>query len=450
MSQCTTTRIPHTIYLQDGSLCNLNKRIARTTTPLVALLEREVQDPRSSQGKRHPLVLILGIVFIGLLRGSKDLKDARLFARLNQQFFREQLQLPLPHGIPDATTISRILRDLEIEELVYAYTQFLAALNIPVGEVYSFDGKTMRAVTGEDAVRHMLSLFSHDSHLALGQIGVSGKENEIPALERLLDQATSHALIQGKLLLGDALHTQKATVKAILNVQADYLFVVKGNQKQLFRTIQAELEEAQAAQAALSTELRTAKNSLTAPGRTQPGKTRAVGTAALYPASTTIDSYTYQTTDRKRSVTTTVTALRAASGQQLVTSLTGSNHWKGVVTAGILHRTGTRTSKDGTVSVIDETIGFISSRILTAEQVARTLREHWCIENRLHWIKDVVFLEDKQTLRRGKAPQIMSFMRSMCISVCNILKLRSISDTIHNLEKSTELLGQFLKTAAIV
>lgn len=117
---------------------------------------------------------------------------------------------------------------------------------------------------------------------------------------------------------------------------------------------------------------------------------------------------------------------------------------------GILHRTGTRTSKDGSVHQIDETISFIASRSLTAQEAAIHLHHHWCIENNLHWTKDVVFGEDKHTLRKGNAPQVMSFLRSMVISLCNALKLKSISGTIHNLEKSTELHWQFLQMAAVV
>jgi predicted transposase YbfD/YdcC len=128
----------------------------------------------------------------------------------------------------------------------------------------------------------MLSLFSHDGHLAVGQVGVGSKENEIPALERLLTQGKQHDLIAGKLLIGDALHTQKATIKIILKAKADYLFVVKGNQKQLRRAIMDEL------------------------------KTRSAVLTA------TIDGYTRHDTKRKRNVTTTVTAITAQPGEELL------------------------------------------------------------------------------------------------------------------------------------
>lgn len=407
-----TNSTPHTIYLQDGTLCNLNKRITRQAVPLMEFLNA-IPDPRNTRGRRHSVGLILCLVFTALLRGSKDITDAHLYAVMNQKFLRQYFALR--HGIPDPTTISRLLQVLDPDELVNAGLNFFTTLNIPLGEILSFDGKTIKAVSSEEVIRHMLSFFSHGTHLVLGQVGVCGKENEIPAAQRILARTATETApicsLTGRLLLGDALHTQKATAKAILRAGADYLFAVKGNQKQLFRTIQAEL--------------------------------------AVAPDQVT-DSFAYETTDRKRSVTTTVTALSATADQELLASLIGSDHWDEVQTMGILRRTGIRTSKDGKVTVVDETIGFISSRTLTAEQVARILREHWCIENNLHWVKDVVFGEDKHTLRKGNAPQVMSFLRSMCISICNLLKLRSISTTIHNLEKSPALHQRFLKMAAVV
>jgi predicted transposase YbfD/YdcC len=398
-----SNRTFHTIRLQDGTLCNLDKRITREAVSLATLF-RSIPDPRRAQGRRHSLGMILVMVFVAMLQGSQDLKDARLFALANKRFFRKAVDMEMPHGVPDTTTISRIFRVLDPNELVRVFREFLAILSLSLGDVLSFDGKTIRAVTGGDAVRHMLSLFSHETHLAVGQIGVDSKENEIPALERLLSQGAT--MVRGKLLLGDALHTQRATARMILNSGADYLFTVKGNQRKLRRVIQTELE-ARKSQA---------------------------------------DTYTSSTVNRRRSMTVTVAAL-AVSEEGL--ALATGQHWAGVRVVGTLHRLGTRVSKDGTTTPVDETVGLISSRMLSAKEVAKYLRAHWCIENNLHWVKDVVLGEDRHTLRRGNAPQIMSFLRSMCISLCNALKLRSISDTIHNLEKSTALLGRFLRMAAV-
>lgn len=407
----------HTIRLQDGSLCNFNKRLVKQAKPLIEFLS-EIYDPRDTQGRRHCLVLILLIVFIALLRGSKDLKDAHLFALHSMKFFKRYISMP--HGIPDPTTISRVLQELDPEQVIKAFVSFLKTLNIPLGDTFSFDGKTMKAVTGKEAVRHMLSFFSHATHLTLGQTGVSNKENEIPAFSRLLSQISRSIPVAGLLFLGDALHTQKDTVKAILRKRADYLFVVKGNQKELFEAISLAFSEEEAM-----------KNIYHAQNK----------------ASFMKDSFTATENKRKRLVTTVV---ELTHDRQLQSYITETYGWEGIQTLGILKRTGTRVSKDGTVTQINETVCFISSRILTAKQAVAHLRGHWCIENNLHWTKDVVFLEDKQTVRLGNAPQIMSFLRSMCISIFNICKFKSISDAIHNFEKSPTLHSQFLRMAAIV
>lgn len=429
----------HTITLQDGSRCNLNRRMLKVgAKPLLAFL-CGIPDPRKKQGCRHSLALILLLVFVATLQGSQSLKDDNLFGRYNQKLFEKLLGVRFRHGIPEANTISRVLQAIDPELLVDAFLQFLELLGITptLSDVLSFDGKTIRGANGDEVIRHMLSLFSHGSHLAVCQVGVASKESEGGiALERLLEQAACNGsranLIVGKLLLGDALHTQKKTVNLILEHEADYLFVVKGNQPGLKATILREMEAAAATTTATAAAV-TATDSTTArlSGR-QDGQ----------------DSFRMVTTDRKRDITTTVTTLDITNvsdeGRALLTD------WTRVKTIGVLHRTGTRASKDGTVTQVDETIGFISNRTLTAEAVATHLHNHWCIENNLHWVKDEVYGEDKHTLRKGKAPQIMSFMRSMCITVCNFLKVKSISDVIHNLQKSTALLEQFLRMGAIV
>ncbi len=277
----------------------------------------------------------------------------------------------------------------------------------------------MRAVTGKEAIRHMLSFFSHDFHLSLGQVGVSSKENEIPAFKRLLSQISKSIPVKELLFLGDALHTQKDTVNAILEKKADYLFVVKGNQKDLFEAISIAFSE---------TDMKNIYRTTNRPSFVK-------------------DSFIYENVGRKRSMTTTI---NTTHDRELINYINQTHGWEGMQTVGILKRTGERTSKDGTIEQVNETIGFISSRILSARQAAKHLRGHWCIENNLHWVKDVVFLEDKQTVRLGNAPQIMSFIRSMCISIFNICKFKSVSDAIHNFEKSTALHSRFLQMAAIV
>lgn len=409
-------KIPqHTVSLQDGTLCNFRKRIWRQAKPLIACFEK-ITDPRKKRGIRHSHVLILFILFAAITRGSTTLKDCHLWAIYNKKFLRRYFTFP--HGIPNPTTISRLLSEMKPEELIKAYRLFLRILGIPLGEVGSFDGKTMKGVTGKDSIRHILSLFSHLTHSVLSQIGVTNKENEIPAFKRLLSQISEQADIKGFLFLADALHAQKDTAKAIIDALADYLLVIKGNQKDFFNDILFSFTDQKDLPGNNSKKFRIKK-----------------------------DIYTLEENNRKRRITTTITI----TNDILLCSYLEKEHgFIGIKTVGVLKRNGKRISKDGTITLINETVCFVSSRKLEAKKAALLLKNHWCIENNLHWVKDFVFLEDRQTLRTGNAPQIMSFLRSMAISLFNLIKFKSLSTAIHNFDKDKPLHYQFLRMAAVV
>lgn len=407
--------ITHTVYLQDGSLCNFRKRIWKHAKPLISCFEA-VTDPRHKRGIRHSHILILFFLFAAITAGCTTLKDCRLWAVHNRRFLKKHFLLL--HGIPDATTITYLLEKIDPQELVSAYIQFLRIVGIPLGMIGSFDGKTMRGIGGKDSIRHILSLFSHLTHTVLAQVGVTNKENEIPAFKRLLTQIGKQADIRSFLFLADALHAQTETAKAIVENKADYLLVIKGNQKDFFSDISFTFS----------------------PQKDLPGTNSSQ-------LQITQDRCVIAENKRKRNITTEVTI---TNDKQVCFYLEKEHGFVGIQTVGILKRKGTRISKDGTKTEIDETVCFVSSRKLSAKEGAKLLRNHWCIENNLHWVKDFVFLEDRQTLRKGNAPQVMSFLRSMCISINNLLQFQSISDAIHNFQKSKTLHYQFLKMAAIV
>lgn len=365
--------------------------------------------------------MILFILFAAMTTGSKTLKESHTWAVANAKFLRRYF--PLTHGIPDPTTISYVLRELEPEQVVCSYLSFIRLLGVSLGDVISADGKTMRAVSdtdckGKTTVKHILSLFSHVVHSVIAQDGVNQKENEIPSLRRLLEQPLVKQQLRGKLLLADALHTNSDTAGSILAAGADYLLVVKGNQEAFFESI-----------------LTAFTDQPDSPGHN----------SKLY--ALTKERAIKEQHKRKRDILTIVTT---TNDEQLCSYLIQEHAFKKIQTVGMLKRSGTRKTKDGTIKPINETICFVSSRKLGAQEILKLLRQHWCIENNLHWVKDFIFLEDRQTLKSGNAPQIMSFLRSMCISICNLVKFHSISNALDTFGKNQTIHYQFLRMAAIV
>lgn len=395
-------KIPqHTIYLQDGSLFNFKRRFKNHSSSLIGVFS-QVGDGRSRFGKQHPLPLILFILFGGITAGYTTIKDCRLWFIHSKKWTKKFVVMP--HGIPDERTLSRAIQKTDMDSLVTAFTTWNTIVYGTTSLAASFDGKTMRGVHGTGVIRHMLSLFTHTTHQILGQIGVSKKENEIPAFHRLLEQVPS---VAGMLLLGDALHTQKETINAILDKKADYLLFAKGNQQQLMQNLHMFFTDV--------------------------------------PFEAGLERTTYHDDLRERNVTTTITISRDKPMCNYLAS-----DWQNVVTIGKLHRKGTRKTAESKIVAIDETYYLISSRNLTAAQIALHTRNHWQIENNLHWQKDWTFLEDKQTLRSGNAPQVMSFLRSMCISLFATFQFTSVSGAIKNFQMEKSLHRQFLSMARVV
>lgn len=183
--------------------------------PLAEVFE-SLSDLRHSQGKWHPMGLTLTVVFLAMVSGEQGIRGIAQWVqeqrwRLGPVFHRKNCRLP-SYG-----TIRRVLAAVDVEELeqrLGAWAQeALPALTGAAWSGIAIDGKTLRgSVTPEQSAVHLLSAFSHELSVVLGQRAVEGKTNEIPELPRLLEQLT----LEGKVVTVDALHTQRTTAQAIL------------------------------------------------------------------------------------------------------------------------------------------------------------------------------------------------------------------------------------------
>lgn len=342
---------------------------------------RTVADHRCDRGKRFELAFLLSIVFLGFLKGKTSIEACVSFATHRYTWLSKRFDLS--HGIPDATTITRALAVTLPQDVIRAVNQFIHIVNgITIEVGVSLDGKTIRAISElQDGCKHFLSLFSHTTCRILDQEGVVSKENEITATPRLLAR---HCLL-GSVITGDALLTQTKITQAIREVGADYLLIVKGNHPDLL--------------------------SILKPTFTDPLTHKAV------------DIFTQ--TRKTRSIQTVITLTQSLDLIDL-----HSLGWQDIAVVGKLERSGTRTTKGRTIP-LKETIYFISSKsALTPQQAYQFIRNHWHIENKLHWQKDVTWKEDRQRTRAGNAPSILSYLRS--------LSLQFIRENYHSVTKAIE------------
>lgn len=196
---------------------------------------QNLTDRRQARGKRYQLTTILMIVFLAKLSGANTPTEIAEWGHHHQDEL--QLLLKVAHKrLPERSTYRRILAykvyETEVERLVREYNQAGER-----GEICALDGKALlgRSKHEDGTPEYALSVYDVTVGKTLAQIEVGNKENEITKAPEVIRLAK----IAGKVVTGDALHTQKRLAQTILDEQGDYLFPVKENQPQLYKNIQA-------------------------------------------------------------------------------------------------------------------------------------------------------------------------------------------------------------------
>ena len=312
----------------------------------------QVPDPRKRRGRRHPLAGLLAVGIAAVIAGSKS------FAAIGQwaaDAGAETLAvLGAVRGPAEESTFRRAFALVSPDALDQVLGAWLHTRVVQASGrlVIAIDGKTIRGARNKDGkARHLVAALAHGIGAVLGQVAVDVKSNEIPAVRDLLK---AFASLAGAVVTIDAMHTQSDTAQVILGRQADYVMTVKGNMLTLYRRLKKLPWAAVPAVSAVSTDH----------GR----RARRTIKVALVPAWTGFD---------------------------------------GAAQVAQLRRTVTRKGNK-TVEVV---YLITSDHDADPATLAAWVRGHWEIENRLHWVRDVTYQEDKSLVRTGNAPRVMASLR---------------------------------------
>ena len=273
-------------------------------------------------------------------------------------------QLGLVRGSVDEPTLRRLFSRLDADRpdaLLGAWAVTRATL-VAGRRVIAIDGKTVRGARGGDAsAPHLVAALAHGPGAVPGQVAVREKSNEIPAARDLLKVLD----LDGAVVTMDALHTQHATAALVTGAGADYVLTVKANQKFLYARLKA---------------LPWAR--IPAVTRTERGHGRhATRTVKAVDVPAWIDF---------------TEAAQVAQPRRTVTR-------KGRRTVEIVYST---TSAD--------------ARTAPPELLATWVQSHWEIENRLRWVRDVTYDEDRSQVRTANAPRVMASLRNTAITLLRL------------------------------
>ena len=377
----------------------------------------EVPDPRNKKGQRHPLVSMLALTVVGLLCGQRSYTAIAKWARLHPDL-REALGFTAEQT-PAASTFHYLFRRLDITAVEKVLTQWttqtLASLPISTSDLkgLAIDGKTLGNSHTEDARRtHLLAALLHELGIPIAECAVSEKTNEIPVSIELLKAFD----VSGLVITTDALLTQRKFCQEILDRQADYCLPVKANQKQLYEDIRDLFEPLD---------------------ETDPPEVNQRRFENLHAEDGASLQTSTDTEDTKGRITTrTLTAS---------TLLTEHSDWPGLQQV-YQYTTHQECKKTGHVKCyVQYGITSLTPQRASAKDLLKLRREHWTIENKLHWVRDAVFREDTSSVRTGVIPQVMAAMRNTAISVLRFAGHTKITDALQYFAAQPKLAVNIIK-----
>ena len=339
---------------------------------LLALLAK-IEDPRHRRGVRHRLVVILALAVCAVLAGARSFTAIAEWATDADE--ETPARLGVTGKVPAESTIRQLLQRLDVDAFDKLAGAWAAQRTAPVAgrrRVVAVDGKTLRGSGrgGQDAP-HLLAALDHAHGAVLGQVEVGAKTNEITRFSVLLDPVD----IRDAVITADALHAQRDHAGYLHRRGAHYLITVKGNQPHLF----AQLKTLPWRQIPIAHESRGRGH-----GRDEHRTIKVTSVAAglLFPHA----AQAIQIRRRRRPA--------------------GTNKWSAETSYGIT------------------SLGFTQA---SAAELAAIIRGHWGIEDRLHWVRDMDFDEDRSQARTAAGPRIMASLRNLVITILRLAGAASIA-----------------------
>lgn len=330
-------------------------------------------DPRSELGRRHRLDEMVIIAILAVICNADNWCEVEWFAQAKEPWLRKFLELP--NGIPSHDTFGRVFSALRPEAFERCFLAWTATLAKGQEKLIAIDGKTLRRSfdrASDKAAIHMVSAWAGVNDLVFGQIATEAKSNEITAIPKLLKLLE----ITGTTVTIDAMGCQKKIAEEIVAGGGDYVLAVKDNQRTLFEEMKLYLDDA------IAGNLPEAK-------------------LAFWEEEVSKD---HGRIEQRRAWSSSEIGWFADHGK-----------WQGLRSFAVIESERCQL-KTGEVST--ERRYFISS-LTDVEQIAHAVRQHWGIENKLHWSLDVSFNEDMSRVRIGYAAENFSRLRRMAL---NLLK----------------------------
>ncbi|MDR1522100.1 MAG: ISAs1 family transposase [Streptococcaceae bacterium] len=318
-----------------------------------------IQDPRQAWKVKHNLLEIVVMVICAVVAECEAWYQIDHYCQL---WFKQKLKLKLENGIPSHDTMQRVFELIDPNELEASFRSLiLDVAGSPKSGTVSIDGKTIKSSKTDDKkAAYMVSAWSSNLGLVIGQVKTCEKSNEIKAVPELLNLLD----VRGCTVTADAMSCQKEIVKKVTQRGADYCIALKQNQKNLFEDVSFYFSDIQ--------NLKATKTFEKGHGRLE---TRE------YFLETNIDW------------------------------LHKKDEWKNLNGISMVRSTILKKR------IEKQEVRYFLTSLLDVKKFAKSLREHWVIENNLHLVLDVAFREDYNKTNKGNSAENFAITRHIALNL---------------------------------
>lgn len=310
----------------------------------------DLPDPRVARTRLHPLINVVFIAVCAVIGGADGWDSIASFARARRDWFRGFLDLT--NGVPSADTFRRVFEALDAKALEERLMSWVSSVCEPLrGQVVATDGKSVKGAVGKDGASgplHLAHVWATEQRLLLAQRAVEGAPGEIGAIPELLRLLE----LKGAAVTADANGCTAAMTQAVRGQQGHYVLALKGNRGTLHDFV---------------------KRQFAATRREQEG-----GAVTVNRGHGRTEARTVWTLEPEEWPT--------------------ADGWQELRTAAMVRRARLR---DGRTKV--EWAYFVSDLPKSSRLLRKATRQHWNVENGLHWVLDVAFGEDASPIRDQNA-----------------------------------------------
>lgn len=344
---------------------------------------KSLSDTRQKGKVKYKIWDIIVVAFLAILGNCNDWEEIHDFAVLKKDWLKNFLMLT--GGIPSAITYKRvfsIIKPEELENICVLFAQDVLKLFSSQRDIMNIDGKTdngskRNESTIRDKVKslNVLNVYSNNLGLCVASEKIEDKTNEIPTIPKILERIN----VKGNIITWDALNTQKSNIEKVIKLKGDYVVPIKQNQESFYNDLVLYFNDKQL----------------------EIIKAKGIG-----------NSYSKETEKSHSSIIT-----YEYFQTEDISWYYDLKNWKGIKSFGLVKKT---IEKNGNKTI--EIRYYISSLYTDIETFSNAIRQHWSVENKLHWHLDFTFKQDDNSTMDKNALFNLQILKKLSLALLNDVK----------------------------